>query len=142
MSPAWKSKTKATATRSKKGWKVALEIPWNSLRPTVGKGSVWGVDVSHLRRGNTGPAEVSRTVKTSLVHYDLDRNSGGFRIAHEKAVEKADGMPPLSLDLAMVGSIDLDPDLREQFRGSGHGGILVVTGTQVIRNAFQKFRWR
>ena len=106
MSPAWKSKTKATATRSEKGWKVAMEIPWDSLRPTAGKDSVWGVDVSHLRRGNTGPAEVSRTVKTSLVHYDLDRNSGGFRIAHEKAVEKADGMPPLSLDLAMVGSID------------------------------------
>ena len=97
MSPAWKSKTKATATRSKKGWKVVMEVPWNSLLPTVGKDSVWGVDVSRLRRGKTGPAEVSRTIKTSLVHYDLDRNSGGFRIAHEKTVGKTGDMPPPSL---------------------------------------------
>ena len=106
MSPAWKSKTKATVTRSKKGWEVAMEIPWDSLRPTVGKDSVWGLDISRLRRGNAGPAEVSRTVETSLVHYDLDRNSGGFRIAHEKAVGKTNDTPPPSLDLAAVGSVD------------------------------------
>ncbi len=106
MSPAWKSKTKVTTTRSEQGWKVTMEVPWDSLRPTVGKGSIWGVDISRLHRPNTGPAQLSRTRKTSLVHYDVDRNSGGFRIAQAKTVGKAESIPPPSLDLTAVGSVD------------------------------------
>ncbi len=102
-SPAWKSKTKANVTRSKKDWKVVMEIPWDSLRPTVAKDSVWGVDVSRLRRGETGPADTSRTVETSLAHYDLDRNSGGYKIAHQKT--GGETSPP-SLSLASVSSAD------------------------------------
>ena len=106
MSPAWKSGTKATTTRSKKGWKVEMEVPWDSLRPTVGMGSVWGVDVSRLRRGKTGPAVVSRTRQTSLVQCDLDRSAGGFKVAHEKSLGKKIDTPTPSLHLATVSSID------------------------------------
>ena len=106
MSPAWKSKAKATTARSGQGWKVTMEVPWDSLCPEVGRESVWGVDISRLHRPNTGPAEVSRTVKTSLVHYDVGRSSGGFKIAHAKVGGKVESKAPPSLDLAVVGSVD------------------------------------
>ncbi len=50
MSPAWQSKSEVTIERSPTSWKVTMEIPWDSLRPTVGKGSVWGVDLGRIRR--------------------------------------------------------------------------------------------
>jgi len=106
MSPAWKSKTKATVTRSGQGWKVKMEVPWDSLRPEVGKESIWGVDISRLHRPNTGPAQLSRTAKTSLVHYDVNRSSRSFKIAHVKAGGKAAGKTPPSIDLAAVGAVD------------------------------------
>ena len=132
MSPAWKSGTKATTTRSKKGWKVEMEVPWDSLRPTVGKGSVWGVDVSRLRRGKTGPAVVSRTRRTSLVQCDLDRNSGGFKVAHEKSLGKKIDTPTPSLHLATVSSIDWSKATRvdrltdRSGRSSGRTKVLLM----------------
>ncbi len=106
MSPAWKSETKVTTTRSDQGWKVTLEIPWDSLRPTVGKGSVWGVDLSRIRRQNTGLAELSRSAETTLVYCDVDRNTGGFKIARQKADGKPDEANKPMLNLATVDSID------------------------------------
>ena len=100
MSPAWKSGSKATSTRTQEGWKVEIEVPWNSLRPTVEKDSTWGMDIGHLRRGKTGPATMTRTAATTLVNYDLDGNSGGFRIAHGKSSGKAEAMAPPTLELA------------------------------------------
>ena len=106
MSPAWKSKANVTTTRSKQGWKVTMVVPWNSLRPTVGKGSVWAVDVSRIRRHKTGQAELSRSAETTLVHFDVDRNSGGFKISREKTGGKSSVANKPTLHLATVDSID------------------------------------
>lgn len=84
MSPAWQSKSEVTTERSPTGWKVAMEIPWDSLRPTVGKGSVWGVDLGRIRRQGTSPGELSRSPGTTLVHCDVDRDTPGFRNARKK----------------------------------------------------------
>ena len=59
-----------------------------------------------MHRPNTGPAQLSRTAKTSLVHYDVNRSSRSFKIAHGKAGGKAAGKTPPSIDLAAVGAVD------------------------------------
>ncbi len=84
MSPAWRSEAKVTAERSPTGWKVTMEIPWDSLCPTVGKGSVWGLDLGRIRRQGMRPGELSRSQATTLVDCDADRETPGFRNARKK----------------------------------------------------------
>ncbi len=108
MCPAWKSEAKVTTTRSELGWKLTMEVPWDSLRPTVEKGSVWGIDVSRIHRRNTGPAELSRSAETTLVLCDVDRNTNSLSIARGQADGGTVEARRPTLRLATVDSIDWD----------------------------------